>query len=160
MTSKVLKIDIEDQIIFVDKRDLKGIDLSLLRISADGHVVIGKKLLHRIIMSPPDNLQIDHINKNTLDNRRCNLRVCTNSENQMNRGKTRSNTSGYKGVNLEKKKQRKKYRARITANKTTHYLGNFEKPADAGKAYKEAAKVHHGEYVRINDPKKPLPDNQ
>ena len=140
--------------IIIDRRDLKSLDLSLLRITADGYASLGDRLLHRVIMNPPDKMQIDHKNKNTLDNRRCNLRVCTNSQNQMNRGKTKANTSGYKGVNLEKKKQRKKYRARITANKTTHYLGNFEKPADAGKAYKEVVKRLHGRFARIEDPEK------
>jgi len=158
MTNKTVVIKYAGAEIIIDRRDLKNLDLSLLRITNGGYVLIGKKLLHRIIMSPPDDLQIDHKNKNTLDNRRSNLRICTHSQNQMNRGRTRANRSGYKGVGLEK--GGKKYRARITANKKTHYLGSFEKPADAGKVYKEAAKTHHGEYVRINDPKKPLPDNQ
>lgn len=40
--------------------------------------------LHRFIMNPPENLQIDHINNNTLNNRKCNLRIVTNQENQFN----------------------------------------------------------------------------
>jgi hypothetical protein len=154
MTSKVLKIIVADQEILVDRKDLKGIDFFNLRITIDGYAAIGEKLLHRIIMNPPADMQIDHKNKNTLDNRRCNLRICTNSENQMNRGKTKANTSGYKGVNYEKRSMRKKYRARITANKKTHYLGNFEKAKEAGAAYREAAKTHHGKYARIKDPKR------
>jgi hypothetical protein len=160
MTSKVLKITVADQQILVDRKDLKGIDLFNLRITAEGYAAVGEKLLHRIITDCPGNMQVDHINKNTLDNRRCNLRVCTSSENQMNRGKTKANTSGFKGVNCEKRKKRKKYRARITADKKTFYLGNFEKVSDAGAAYKEAVKVYHGQFARTKDPKKRLTDNQ
>ena len=66
MTSKVLKIIIAGQEILVDRRDLMGIDLCNLRITSDGYAVVGNKLLHRLIMNPPANMQIDHINKNTL----------------------------------------------------------------------------------------------
>jgi len=154
MTSKVLIIIIGDQQILIDRKDLKGIDLFNLRITANGYAAIGDKLLHRIIMNPAANMQVDHKNKNTLDNRRCNLRVCTNSENQMNRGKTRANTTGYKGVNENKRRKNKNYRARITADKKTYYLGNFEKPDEAGAAYKKAVKQRHGKFARVNDPMK------
>ena len=162
MTSKTLIITIGDQQIFIDRKDLKALDLSALRITADGYAIIGDKLLHRLIMNPPENMQIDHKNKNKLDNRRCNLRICTNSENLMNRGKQRDNTTGFKGVSTDKRCKRKKYRARITADKKTYFLGNFEKPDEAGKAYKKAVKQYHGEFARVNDPKenKQLPDNQ
>jgi hypothetical protein len=152
MTSKTLIITIGDKQIFIDRKDLKGIDLFNLRITANGYAAIGDKLLHRIIMNPPENMQIDHVNKNTLDNRRCNLRVCTVSQNQMNRGKQKNNSTGYKGVNQDKRCKRKKYRTRITKDKKTYYLGNFEKPSEAGQAYKKAVKQHHGEFARVNDP--------
>jgi hypothetical protein len=73
----------------------------------------------------------------------------------MNRGKTKSNTSGYKGVNCEKKRKRKKYRAQITVNRKTFYLGNFEKADEAATAYRKAAKQHHGRFMF-----KGLPNNQ
>jgi len=152
MTSKVLIIVIGDQQILIDRKDLIGIDLSNLRITNSGYAAIGNKLLHRIIMNPPANMQIDHVNKNTLDNRRCNLRVCTSSENLMNRGKQRNNTTGYKGVSKDKRCKRKSYRAQITADKKIYYLGYFEKPEEAGAAYKKAAKQHHGKFARVNDP--------
>jgi hypothetical protein len=147
VTSKVIKIIIGDREILIDRRDLRGIDLSGLRITADGYAMIGGELLHRIIMNPPQDKQIDHKNRNRLDNRRTNLRICTVSENQMNRGKTKSNTSGFKGVNLEKKRKKKRYRARITADKKVFYLGNFEKPDEAGAAYRKAARQHHGKFM-------------
>jgi len=151
MTSRVLIITIGDQQIFVNKKDLRGVDLSSLKINFDGYVVIRNKLLHRIIMNPPPNMQIDHINKNKLDNRRCNLRICTNSENQMNRGKTKANTTGFKGVNRDKRRKRKNYRAQIKANKKSYYLGSFDKPDEAGLAYIKAAKQFHGKFARTDD---------
>jgi len=63
--------------------------------------VNGKHLninMHRVILQTPDGMYVDHINGNGLDNRGVNLRNCTRSQNQHNRGKSRNNTSGYKGV--------------------------------------------------------------
>ena len=152
MTAKVLKIILDGREILIDRKDLKGIDLSNLRITDHGYVMLGDKYLHRLILNPSTDMQIDHINKNKLDNRRCNLRVCTNSENQMNRGKTRANTVGVKGVYRARGSIKKIYRAQIKANKKTYYLGSFEKPDEAGAAYKKAAKQLHGEFARVNDP--------
>ena len=142
---------IGDHKILIDRKDLKNIDLFNLRITGNGYAAIGNKLLHRLIMNPPSDMQVDHKNKNTLDNRRCNLRICTHSENLMNRGRQKNNSTGYKGVNRDERK-RKKYRARIAVNKKTYYLGNFEKPDEAGAAYKKAAKLRHGEFARVDDP--------
>jgi len=151
MICKFLKIIIGDKEIFIDRKDLKGLDLSNLRITSNGYAAIGKKYLHRVVMSPPQNMQVDHANKNTLDNRRFNLRICSVSQNQMNRGKPRSNTTGRKGVSKDKRRQRKSYRARITANKKTFNLGYFEELDEAGVAYEKAAKRHHGKFARTND---------
>ena len=152
MTAKVVKIIVGDQSVIVDRRDLKGLDLSSLRISSSGYAVVGTEFLHRLIMRPPKNMQVDHKNKDKLDNRRCNLRICTVSENAMNRGKTKYNTTGFKGVRSDKRRKRKIYRAQITANKKRYNLGSFEKPEAAGAAYKKAAKIYHGEFARTDDP--------
>ena len=161
MTVKTVVIKFNGAEILIDRRDLKNIDLSLLRINNDGYAVIGDKLLHRIIMNPPPDKQIDHKNKNTLDNRRSNLRVCSHAENLWNRGRTKANTCGHKGVSEDKRRKRKKYRARITANKKTTWLGSYEDAAEAGLAYKKAVKGHHGKFARDKDPeKKQLPDSQ
>jgi len=149
MTPKVLTIIVGDRQILVDRKALKGVDLCNLRITDEGYAQVGKKYLHRIITNAPANMQVDHKNKNKLDNRRINLRVCSNSENQMNRGKTKSNTTGYKGVG--RKKRGKKFRARISAYKKTYHLGYFEKADKAGAAYRKAAKQYHKEFARIND---------
>lgn len=102
--------------------------------------------LHRFILGikKGDKRQVDHINGNTLDNRKENLRICTNSQNQMNRGKNKKNNL-YKGVT----KAHGKYQAVIIENKKRHYLGLFETPEMAHNAYCEASKKYHGEFGRI-----------
>jgi len=147
MTAKVVKIIIGDQQILIDRKDLKGIDLSCLRITKDGYAAIGSKLLHRIIMGFPENREIDHKNLNKLDNRKCNLRVCSHSGNMMNRGKQKNNTTGFKGVCYASNMG--KFRARVSASKKTYHLGYFKKPEAAGSAYRKAARQLHGKFARV-----------
>lgn len=105
-------------------------------------------LLHRFIMKCPKGMEIDHKNGNRLDNRRSNLRIATHIENCQNSAKTSRNTSGYKGVVFIKDKQR--WRASITSNGKTIYLGQFKNPRAAGRKYDEAAKVLFGQFARFN----------
>ena len=107
--------------------------------------------LHRVIFMMHHGYcpeTIDHINGNSLDNRKLNLRICTNSQNLMNRGKNKNNTSGYKGVRLIN--SNKKWRAQIQYKKIFYHLGCFEKRIDAAKAYNEAAIKFHGEFANLN----------
>ena len=90
--------------------------------------------MHRFIMNFPKGKYVDHINHNTLDNRKCNLRICNNADNIRN-GKPRvNNTTGYNGVYFDKNR----YVARIKVNYKNIYLGSFIKLEDAVKARKEA----------------------
>lgn len=102
--------------------------------------------LHRILLGLKhgDGVMVDHINGNSLDNRKCNLRICTNSQNQHNRGKSKRNTTGYKGVCLDKR--RNKYYAQICINRHKINLGYFETPEQAHDAYVAAAKEYHKEF--------------
>lgn len=70
--------------------------------------------IHRLITNCPKNLKVDHINHNVLDNRKSNLRICTNMENQWNKGKTCANTSGHKGIYDDKSRPR--FQVYITVN--------------------------------------------
>lgn len=104
--------------------------------------------LHREIMNAPPGMQVDHINGDGLDCRRANMRLATNAENGQNRIKRVHNTSGFKGVRLDKR--RKKWSARIWVNNKEIHLGMFEIIEEAARAYDEAARKYHGEFARTN----------
>ena len=106
--------------------------------------------MNREILSAPDCFQVDHIDGDSLNNQKHNLRVCTDSQNKFNRGVSKRNKSGYKGVHWNA--QRKKWCASIQENKNKFVLGFFEESVDAAKAYDEAAKKHHGRFAVLNFP--------
>jgi hypothetical protein len=103
-------------------------------------------LLHRFITNAPKGTIVDHINGNTLDNRKCNLRFCTIVENSRNRKRNMMNISGYKGISF--KKRNNKWQAQIEVNQKAIYLGIFNTPEEAYKAYCEASKKYHKEFGR------------
>lgn len=86
----------------------------------------------------------DHVDGDGLNNRRCNLRVASNQQNQFNARRRKDNTSGYKGVDFH----RSKWRARIRINKKQTNLGYFDTPEEAHRARLDAAKAHHGEFAK------------
>jgi len=103
--------------------------------------------MHRVILQPPDNLYTDHINCNKLDNRRQNLRACTNQENHRNM-KSRTGTSIYKGVYWHKKAR--KWAAGVTTGSKRLHLGLFSEEDKAALAYNKAATKYFGEFARLN----------
>jgi len=110
------------------------------------HVSI--RLHHFVLGHPPAGMQVDHINRNALDNRRCNLRLATPSQNCQNKppgmGRTR------KGI----RKGRFGWIARVRTKAGRIYLGTFKTEIEAARAYNEAAKRLHGEFAWLN----PIPD--
>lgn len=103
--------------------------------------------LHRFILGQKNkNIFVDHINGNTLDNRKSNLRNCTQNENQRNCRKHRDNKTGLKGIYYQK--EAKKYHAQIMVNSKVIYLGLFTNKEEAHAAYCEASKKYHGEFGR------------
>jgi hypothetical protein len=103
--------------------------------------------MHSYLVKSSVGMQTDHRNGNGLDNKRKNLRAATHGENIRNRGKTKRNTSGFKGV--YRIKGSKKWRAAFYDKKYIH-LGCFEDKASAAKAYDNAAKKLHGEFANLN----------
>ncbi len=112
----------------------------------------GKNIyMHRIINKTPDGLITDHINRDPLDNRKLNLRTCTNHQNLSNVEKTCGKTSSiYKGVCWHK--MGKKWMARIVVEKMAFYLGCFESEKDAALAYDLAALKYCGDFAKLNFP--------
>lgn len=103
--------------------------------------------LHREIMSCPKDQTVDHINGNTLDNRKENLRICSFKENSFNRARHGKNTSGYKGVSTTRQGT---YRAYCYIQKKQIHLGIFPSAIRAAQAYDTAAIKHYGEFACTN----------
>lgn len=109
--------------------------------------------MHRLILGLSDpRVQVDHRNRDGLDNRRANLRVATNSQNHANQDKPITNTSGYKGVSRNRTNKLHPWFAQIGVNRKQLYLGCFSTPAEAALAYDRAALQHFGEFARLNFP--------
>lgn len=114
--------------------------------------LLGKQqhiLLHREILNAPTGMMVDHINGNTLDNRKSNLRLCTNAENQRNRKKTIGTISQYKGVSWNKRK--KKWQVQICYNRKCKHLGYFLDEKEAALRYNKEAIKLYGEFAKLNE---------
>lgn len=107
------------------------------------HRLIMERVLGRKLISTET---VDHINGDTLDNRRSNLRLATPAENMRNQKRRKDNSSGYKGVCFHK--QTKKWMARVVIKGKGIYLGVFDTPELAYQAYCDSARQIHGEFFR------------
>jgi hypothetical protein len=97
-----------------------------------------------------EGLEVDHINRDRLDNRRANLRVVTHAQNMANHAKRITNTSGYRGVKWARRQKR--WVAQISVNNVRHHLGFFLEIEDAARARDAAAKRLLGEFAQLNFP--------
>jgi hypothetical protein len=150
-----MKIKIAGYDVLIDDEDFdKVTKINWTLLKKDGRIYFRKYLfskrktllLHRLIINAKRGEIIDHINNNSLDNRKCNLRICTQAQNTMNRKKGKNNHSGYKGVGWVK--ARRKWQARIKIKGKTIFLGHFVNPKEAHKAYCKASKKYHGKFGR------------
>jgi hypothetical protein len=103
--------------------------------------------MHRVIMRTPNDLVVDHINHIGFDNRKMNLRNCTQAQNLHNMRAVKEGTSLYKGVCFIKNNR---WAARIRVNYKRLYLGEFKTQNEAALAYNAAAIKHHGEFACVN----------
>ncbi len=109
-------------------------------------------LMHRQIMNLTfgDKQCVDHINRDRLDNRISNLRLCTRTENNHNMKLSSRNKSGAKGIYKDKNR----LRVSIMFNRKKIYLGTFPNTEqgfkEATKAYNEAAIKYYGEFAYLN----------
>ena len=103
-----------------------------------------KHWIHRYIMNAQDGDYVDHINNNFNDNRKSNLRICSNAENNRNRWLQKNNTSGYHGVSWAKREQ--KWRARIKVDGKEKHLGYFNSKDEAIQAKKYAEEKYFREF--------------
>lgn len=101
--------------------------------------------MHRFILKASQNMQVDHINGDSLDNRRSNLRLATNAQNSANR-KTIKSLIGYRGVT----RNGYNYSASITVNRKHIHLGTFSTAIEAAKVYDRNAILNFGEYACLN----------
>lgn len=104
--------------------------------------------IHRVVMNAPKGTMIDHINGDKLDNRKINLRLCTNAQNQWNRGATRTSKTGFKGVYYCKRD--KKWIARLGYMGKYFNLGSYTTALEAAKAYNGEVPKYHGEFGYLN----------
>jgi hypothetical protein len=100
--------------------------------------------MHRAILGGGKEMVADHINGDTLDNRRCNIRLCNVGQNCHNR--KWNVRSGYKGVFANGKR----WKAVIGFEGTKYYLGTYDTPLEAAHAYDEGAKKLYGEFAIVN----------
>lgn len=101
--------------------------------------------MHRFILETPKGVYVDHIDGDTLNNCRSNLRECTQSQNMANMGLTTRNKSGYKGVYYYRG-----WRSSVRFRNRTIHLGVFPTPLAAAKAYNKKIQELWGEFAKSN----------
>lgn len=140
-----------DALILLDAEDVDSVSLYQWSIGIHGYAVSGagkgQILLHRLVAGAKDHDFVDHANRNKLDNRKTNLRICTCQQNQFNKGALSNNQSGYKGVCQVRAGN---WQAQIYYCGRAVYLGCYEDALSAAAAYDYAAKSLFGEYAFLN----------
>jgi len=107
-----------------------------------------KVLMHHVILPPEPGMSTDHRNLNKLDNRRCNLRPATRSQNLANTPPKAGHSSQYKGVSWRRRAG--KWQANIKVHGRQYFLGYFADEQEAALAYNRAALRYFGEYAYLN----------
>jgi hypothetical protein len=106
--------------------------------------------MHREILNAPDGIDVDHRDRDGLNNQKYNLRLCNSKQNGCNSRFYSSNTSGFRGVSRAMSKTNP-WQASIRIDGKQKYLGIFSDRLAAAMAYNNAALEFHGEFARINE---------
>jgi len=133
----------------IDREDLEKVKKYKWHFISSGYVANKSKkvlLMHRFILEAQKEKEVDHINSDKLDNRKCNLRLCNRSQNTVNRFKRKNCLTKYKGVY----KRKEKFAVKIQKNGKIYYLGAYAKEDDAGRAYNKMALKLFGEFALLN----------
>jgi HNH endonuclease len=150
------------KVLLIDKEDYYKIENASSVVSRGRYAVAiflteeGAKMMaiHKLIMNTPEGFVVDRINRNGLDNRKENLRICTSAENSRNRVANKNNRFGYKGV---AEAFNGKYVSQIGFEGKTYYGGTLDTIIEAAKSYNEMAIKYHKEFARLNEiPEQPL----
>jgi hypothetical protein len=105
--------------------------------------------MHRLLMNCPNGFEVDHINRNRLDNRKSNLRIVTRQQNMCNKASYAESSSKYKGVSWHSKDRL--WHAQIRVNHKINFIGAYEKEEVAAAAYNYNAQIYFGTYAVLND---------
>jgi hypothetical protein len=120
-------------------------------VYATGRHNKGFTCMHRAIMNAPAHLEVDHINGNGLDNRRCNLRLCNKQQNQWNRRKSEYGSNRFRGVKYRADARlKRKWVAQITYKGKHIHIGVFQTEQQAVIAWNQKAKELYGEFAYQN----------
>jgi hypothetical protein len=141
----------------IDKDDFeKVMSVYWWRAMKQGHITgydenNNQILLHRYLINAKDKEFVDHRNINPADNRKCNLRICSRSENGMNRNKMNLNktTSKYKGVSYDKSKN--KWITRVCVEQKIVHRSSHDNEIEAVTAYNNYVELFHGDFSRLNE---------
>jgi hypothetical protein len=140
------------QIIVDDDKYHTLLHLSI-SINEDGYAMNNNMRISRILMNAKEeDPLVDHINRNRLDNRICNLRFSDHGPNNHNKSKPKNASSQYFGVSYDKNKE--KYRAAIAKDKIKYWLGYFKNEENAARAYDKKALELYGTFANLNFPDK------
>lgn len=134
----------------IDLEDIEKVKKFKWRLNNQGYVLTKFqnkhiRLHHLFIGKPINDLEVDHINGNPSDNRKQNLRICSHSENLMNKRMMKNNTSGIVGVCWDK--LTKKWVVYISINKKLKHLGRFQDKQKAINIRKQAEQKYYGKFA-------------